>query len=338
MFYNVCALQGSGAHVRVFTFIGGEFWEDKLATQGVPVLRLSLSSRLHRISGLLAALRRDPCDVIQSFHFYGNPYVMIAGRMLNLPAIGALRGNLGDELAATGRFSTWLAARWMKVVACNHRSGVEDLARVGVSKDRTYYLPNVVDTDSFSFVPRKRPASVILAASRLTQEKRLDRFLLAVAAVRKCNSAVSAWIAGDGPERAKLEKVAAQLGIASAVRFLGAVSEMAPVYHQADLLVHSSENEGTPNVIIEGMSTGLPVIAVGVDGVSDVVEHGSTGFTVPPDDSEALPSRITELLENSDLRSRMGGRARAKVVEDHSPDQLPGKIAGLYHLAGAISS
>lgn len=338
LFYSVRALQDSGAQVRVFTFIGGEFWEERLALRGVPVIRLSPTSRLQRISSLAAALRRDRCDVIQSFHFYGNPYVMIAGRLLSVPAIGALRGNLGDELAATGRFATWLAARWMPFVACNHRSGVEDLARAGVARERTYYLPNVVDTDLFSFVERNRPANVVLAAARLTKAKRLDRFLQALAAVRKSNPAVSAWIAGDGPERGRLEQIAAELDIAGAVRFLGAVPNLAPVYHQADLLVHTSENEGTPNVIIEGMATGLPVVAVGVDGVVDLVEHGSTGFSIPPNDSEALSARILELMENSDLRSRMSRRAHAKVLEIHSPSQLPCKLGRLYQLAGAIPS
>src|SRR5206468_4261129 len=81
----------------------------------------------------------------------------------------------------------------------------------------------------------------------------------------------------------------------------GAVSNMLPVYREADALVLTSDYEGTPNVVLEAMACGLPVIATRVGDVPEIVRHGETGFLVEPSDTEAIAERLVDMLRDRAL-------------------------------------
>ena len=101
------------------------------------------------------------------------------------------------------------------------------------------------------------------------------------------------------------------------------------------MCVLTSEHEGTPNVLLEAMAAGLPVVATSVGGIPDIVQHGQTGFLVSGDDREALVQAVLKLIHDPDLRSNMGRRARAYVEETHSIRRLAENLSGLYEIAFA---
>jgi glycosyltransferase involved in cell wall biosynthesis len=115
-----------------------------------------------------------------------------------------------------------------------------------------------------------------------------------------------------------------------AVEFRGQVLEMRSIYQEADILVLTSEHEGTPNVILEAMACGLPVVATRVGGVPDIIQDGLTGFLVPKDDENAQLRVLLELVHNTDLRTRIGAAAQAYVETHHSLSQLPIWLQQLY--------
>jgi len=134
--------------------------------------------------------------------------------------------------------------------------------------------------------------------------------------------------------RSDLEIQAQSLGLfPEIVQFRGGVSDVRSVYHEAAICVLTSDFEGTPNVLLEAMASGLPVVATNVGGVPEIVQHGQTGFLVEPGDLEGLTWAVAELVKNAGLRPKMGQRARAYVEENHSLHRLPAYLAGLYQQA-----
>jgi glycosyltransferase involved in cell wall biosynthesis len=127
------------------------------------------------------------------------------------------------------------------------------------------------------------------------------------------------------------------LGIAPGeLEFLGPVSDITRVYKEADLLALTSDWEGTPNVVMEGMAAALPVVATGVGGLPDLVRHGRTGFLVTPGDDDALVDGLCRLVKSPQLRERMGRLGREHVLATHSLQRLPSALAHLY--AGTLSA
>jgi glycosyltransferase involved in cell wall biosynthesis len=135
---------------------------------------------------------------------------------------------------------------------------------------------------------------------------------------------------GDGEERARLEALAAALGVSSRCRFLGWRRDVRSVYAAADVVVLTSRNEGSPVSIIEAMAAGRAVVCTDVGGVADVVTSGSSGMLVPYGDPDALAASIDGLLRDPDLRQRLGAEARRAVYPRYDVSRLVTDIATLY--------
>ena len=337
LFYILTALRLSGADTRLLCLTRGEYWEDRVRRMGVPVTWVGQSnSRLGRLAQIIAELRKQPADILHSQHFYTNLYASAAARALGLREIGAMRSNGISEVRGNGRVFGRLSLRAPRVIAANSRAAIKNAIVLGASAARLHLLPNVVDTDQFSpVVSRKREAVWLIAAGRLGEEKRLDRFLNLVARLQRLSpEPVRAMIVGDGPRRPQLQQQASELGLmGNAVEFKSAVSDMPALYREADILVLTSDWEGTPNVILEAMASGLPVVATGVGGVPEVVRHGETGFVVDPDDIDSLTDSVLRLICDSQLRMEMGCQARQYIMANHAPRHLPARLAKIYEVA-----
>jgi glycosyltransferase involved in cell wall biosynthesis len=154
---------------------------------------------------------------------------------------------------------------------------------------------------------------VIGYVGRLVPIKDVDNLLRAVALVQVQIPNLRLVVAGDGELRSPLETLAADLGLAERVTFLGWQQDLATVYGAMDLFVLTSLNEGTPVSLIEAMAAGVPVVATAVGGVPDVVEHAVTGMLVPPQQPDVLAAAIVAALTDAERTARMAARARTSV-------------------------
>lgn len=201
--------------------------------------------------------------------------------------------------------------------SCDHLIGntpdiVAYLRRAGWPDERTHYLPNFVDGASAPAAPRgnlNTPGNVplVLALGRLHPNKAFDVLLTALTLV----PAAHCWLAGEGPERARLEIQAARLGLWDRLRFLGWREDAAALYAAADLLVCPSRHEPLGNVVIEAWARGVPVVAAASEGPRALIEDGKNGLLVPADDADALAGAMRRILDDPSLAARLkeGGRA-----------------------------
>jgi glycosyltransferase involved in cell wall biosynthesis len=126
------------------------------------------------------------------------------------------------------------------------------------------------------------------------------------------------WLVGNGPRREILEQKVRDLGLSGRVKFLPVAKDIRPLYRQADVFVLSSVEEALPNVVLEAMAAGLPVVATRVGGLPEAVVPEDTGLLVSPRDVDGLAAALGRLLDGPETRRNLGRRGRERVVEQFS--------------------
>jgi glycosyltransferase involved in cell wall biosynthesis len=293
---------------------------------------------VRRVAGLI---REERIDLAQTTLFYADVIGAAAARLAGLTAVVSWEAVTQPD----GRLhlaAYRLASKWFTVsVAVSEaiRRQVSEERRVTPSKTRTILYG--VDTHRFRPLPagaarRGRTLGlngkgpVFGTIARLTGQKG-HRYLLEAAslAIRRSPGLLFVF-AGDGPLRESLEAQARSLGISSRVRFLGFRSDVAALMGAFDAFVLPSLYEGLPNVVLEAMACGKPVVATAVDGTPEVVADGETGLLVPPRDPERLAEAILKLAGNPRLRTAMGLEARRRTVAFHGVDRQVDAFHALY--------
>ncbi len=219
----------------------------------------------------------------------------------------------------------------------------------GCPREKVRVIPNGVDTDRFHpRWPDRRmleelglesdtPVAGIVAALR--PEKNHDLFLHAAAIVHAQRPRARFLIVGDGPRRAALGQLAAELKLERVVRFLGTRSDVPEVLSVLNVLLLTSHMEANPVSILEAMAAEKPVVATRVGSVPETVCHGRNGYLVPPDDADALAARTIELLDHRARAETLGRAGREAVLRHWSIDRMvegyEQLIAGIYEQKAA---
>jgi glycosyltransferase involved in cell wall biosynthesis len=337
LFYIIKTLKAQGACVRLLCLTQEEFWEKKIKDLGVEVTWVGQRhSRVWRLRQIIEVLKKNRSRIVQSQHFYTNLYAALAARALGVREIGAVRSNGFSEIKVNGAILGQLSLRLPRLIAANSQVAIKNSIAMGIDASHLHLLPNVVDTDQFKpATPREKGHLQLLLVGRLGEEKRIDRFLIVLHRLRKeLGVKLRGLIVGDGPMKGQLEQQAFDLGlIPDVVEFRGAVSNMAAVYQEADVLVLTSDWEGTPNVVLEAMASGLPVVATPVGGVPDMIKENETGKVAGAVDVDSVFESLKLLLSNPELLKVMGQQAREYVSANHSPDFLNTTLSALYEKA-----
>ena len=217
----------------------------------------------------------------------------------------------------------------------------ERLMDLGCPEEKFRLNRTGIPLDNFPFLDRQFPedgAFHFVQACRLIEKKGLDVALKAFAAFKKDHPASKFTIAGDGPLKEKMSKLAGELGIADCVTFAGFLNEeeLCALYHSAHIFVHPSQltadqnQEGIPNSMLEAMSTGLPVIATLHGGIPEAVDDGDTGLLSPERDVEALLANIRTLASDPARWATMSAAASKAMHENFERSAQIDRLESVY--------
>lgn len=175
-------------------------------------------------------------------------------------------------------------------------------------------------------------AAVILAVGRFSREKAHIDLIRAFERLRQIAPDSPAWLvfAGDGPERPHVEAAASEAGLAGRVVFAGHQSDIAPWYALARVVALPSHSEGSPNVLLEAMAAGVPVVATEVGGVPEIATHEENALLVAPGNAEAMARAILRLLTDAGLAKQLTANAAARIAERYTPESYQRALIGIY--------
>lgn len=211
---------------------------------------------------------------------------------------------------------------------CDHLIGnthdiVEYLVEHGWPGEKAHYLPNFVsdtrgtplDRGKF-YTPKGVP--LIVALGRLHENKAFDVLLRALARVPNAYL----WLAGEGPLKDDLIKLAEELAIKPRVRFLGWRDDTADLLSSADLFVCPSRHEPLGNVVIEAWAQGLPVVAADSMGPGTLIENMETGILVPVDDEILMARAIRGVIDDDNLAERIARQGHQAYLDNFTEAQV----------------
>jgi glycosyltransferase involved in cell wall biosynthesis len=164
--------------------------------------------------------------------------------------------------------------------------------------------------------------------------KRWDRLVRAALALKQQGFNFLVRLVGDGPLRDSLCQQTQDMGVADCFEFMGNREDIPSLLAEATFLVHTSDSEGCPNVVMEAMACGRAVVATEVGDIPLLIEDGKTGFIVPRGDEEALATHIATLISSRDLCRRMGNAGRAKAEQEFGLARLVTETLNVYRAAG----
>jgi glycosyltransferase involved in cell wall biosynthesis len=189
---------------------------------------------------------------------------------------------------------------------------------------RASVIPNplILRHETSGTAPSRAPRHVICGMGRLVQQKGFDILLEAFAPLAPQFPEWSMEIWGEGPERLALEEQCRRLGLSGRVSFMGHTPAPEQAFARSDIFVLPSRWEGFPNVLLEAMASGRPVIAADCPmGPGEIIRHGTDGLTVATENPEALREALAKLMSSPELRATLGNGAR-HVVESYSVPRI----------------
>jgi glycosyltransferase involved in cell wall biosynthesis len=293
----------------------------------------SITTRLHALAGfarVACRFRPNVVHVVLPWPTFGYPFLLTTA-LLSLPTVVTFQlvPDTGPFVRrrqrlvyrwARGRGQRWIAVsnHGRRLVGALYRvdpaeirviyNGVSDISLPPVGTDRERLRSSV--RAEFGLPPE---ATIVLALGRLHPQKGYDDLICAAAGISAERPDVRVVIAGDGPERERLEELASALGVTDVVRLIGQRADAGRLMDAADLFAFPSHFEGTPFALLEAMAHGLPVIAAAFGGADEIVDHGETGILVPIARPNALRVAVLQALAEPERLSGLAAAGRGRA-------------------------
>jgi len=293
--------------------------------------------------GRMRALRRfiaeEHPDVIVSFLSNVNVAAVLASAGLGIPVIVCER--IDPFVVPTSlvlRLACCSAYPFADAVMVQTHAVAAKYASSGRALRRVAVIPNpVVDVQDLSGGRRARLGGkkYLLSIGRLDEQKQFHVLIRVFSGLSARHPEWSLRIVGEGPLRADLQRQIADLGLAERIELRGRTEAVADELAAADVFVLTSKYEGFPNALLEAMAAGLPCATFDCpSGPREMSMDGRVALLVRADDEQGLGHGLEQLMSDAALRSDLGNRARASVMERYSLDKVLGQWDALYEAVG----
>lgn len=295
------------------------------------------SSALRSLWRFRRFLRQQRIDVLQMYFPDSTYFGTLAGNLAGVPCIVRTRNNSNYWMTPHHRWLGRFMNRFVTVTVCNC-----DASRHAVLSDEkpcpetVHVIENSVDVDRFADI---RPLGATRDAddpfrvgmvANLRVIKRHDVLLRAAARVVQIYPDVEFVLAGDGPERENLERLAHELGLGDRVQFHGLVTDIPSFLARLDVAVLSSDSEGMSNTLLEYMAAARAIVATDVGSASRLIEDGVHGRLIEPNHEIALASGIVEYQADRTRARAAGLAARERVLEKFERRGMAERFTNFY--------
>ena len=317
-----------------------EYWEERIVRLNIPVShvprKLGRTVRAVRIAGIL---RAENVRIAHAWVFHANPYSALAGRLSSVPV---RLGSMQESYAGlpNNKFLRWIGYRGLDVLITNSRATAGEIEQYALTTTQVQVVPNGVDVPApLSPIERRHLKCelgysesdlVIGSIGRLDGNKNYSMLLRVFATLHKKWEMLRLLIIGEGPVKSQLLDLAKQLGIASKVRFPGAIPLAARYLPAMEICCLTSYTEGVPNVVMEAASAGLPVISTRCGDTAYLIEEHISGYLVSPDDDVTMSKYLDQLLSNPERRFRMGQAGQEKMRREFSIGSMVQRMTLVY--------
>jgi len=338
-------LPAEGIEIEVCTLSPDGQMQERLAALGHNASSLGARGPAGSLRGMLRlerCIRRFRPNVIHAQLFHAGIVGALAAKPARLPFV-LTRQYVWSVEWYRGRFArrldAWAARQAQMVIAISSEAKTFLERNYGLASDRIRIVHNAADVDRFAHLSREDVASTepdgylrMVYVASLHPRKGHKHLLQAMRILKDRGKLARVLLVGEGAERATLEQLVREHGIADRVSFEGWRQDVGTLLASAHLYVHPALEEAFGIAIAEAMAAGLPVVASSAGGIPDVVAEGETGFLVPAADAEALAEKLSQLIDEPRLRAKMGAAGRTRALTLFSPRKLARSYAEVFRL------
>ncbi|HEX4405714.1 MAG TPA: glycosyltransferase [Polyangia bacterium] len=286
---------------------------------------------------LARLFRRTKTDVVHTRNAEAFFYGCLGARLAGVRAVvHSEHGRVLPDSPRRMAAQRWLLHATNAAFSVSRQLRADLITHLRVSEGRFEVIYNGVDVTRIAAADRDGARRALGAADgeivigsvgRLVSVKNYELLLRAFSRVSAPGRLV---LIGDGPERAKLESLAAASGVADRTTFLGHREDVAELMVGLDVFVLPSRSEGMSNTLLEAMAAAVPTIASDVGGNREIVEDGRSGLLFRSEDDAGLLDRLSRLVGDRERRAELGRAGRERVTRDFSMDAMIGKYEALY--------
>jgi glycosyltransferase involved in cell wall biosynthesis len=341
-----------GERIEIITSRFYTAWPERELLKNVPVYRLP-APRIKVLGAVvfLAALcwylfnHRARISIIHSFQAgYSSAVAIFMGKLLSKPTVLNLACSGGGGDICRNRRTPWgiaflVLCRLASRIVVLNKNMHQELQAIHYNEQRIVWIPNGVDTAVYHGAEDRQTLrtlmgidseKIILYTGRLAAPQKMLEVLIVAYAKLSVSVPTRLYIVGDGPEKARLQRIIKQYSLENSIRLIPAVEEVLTFLQSADVFVMPSLFEGLSNAILEAMACGLPVIATRVAGNTDLIEDGVNGVLVEPNNAAELAAALSHLIKNPERAREIGCRAQALIKERYNLDLIAEKYIALY--------
>ena len=316
LFYLLRNLKNSGYEPLVICLSKGEFWESKIIDIGIKVIYAGENEfRFSRLLTILRIIRAEKPNLIYSFHFYTNIYAGIIGRLLWIASLGSIRSNGIQEKNNNNKLS-WFHYALPRYIISNSEHGKRNCFAIFYKKP-LFILQNAIDLEVFPYKPNQiiQPHKFIFVG-RFENPKQPWLFPEFIKLVHNLGIPCDGEMYGDGFLKESINNIINKEYSNYNIKIFDTERNIQNIYRTADCLVMVSHHEGSPNVVIEAMASGLIVATLKIEGITDIITPDISGIV--ENSLQKLALKIVNLLANDNQKKQMTESARRSIEINHS--------------------
>ncbi len=285
-------------------------------------------------------LRQNPVDILHTYLFGFHLFAGLPARLLKVPVIVSSRREIAEWRKARHVWIENLGNHFVdRVICCSQAAQKWTLDHEKIAREKVLTLYNGVDQKYFASadglkirhefgIPEN--AFVVGTVANFAEEKGYPYLLEAVSVIAQEHPEAWFLFVGSGPLEAEIKQKAARLPNSDRILFTGIRSDIPDLISAMNVFVLASVIEGFPNVLLEAMSMAKPVVATCVGGIPELIESEKDGILVFSKDSQGLANVILQCLRDPSTANRLGTKARHKIEQNFSLDQMIDQYEAFY--------